>query len=174
MYCVCYCSSKVFSMNSTKVVTLESLDTILTDLRQKGKTIVTTNGSFDILHIGHIRYLQESRKLGDVLVVGINSDASVKSYKGPKRPINAEAERAEALVALSCVDYVVIFFESVPDRVLEVARPHIHTKGGDYDLSQIPERELIESMGGTVVVLPLTKGFSTTALIERIFSAYKE
>jgi rfaE bifunctional protein nucleotidyltransferase chain/domain len=141
-------------------------------LRAEGKHIVFTNGVFDILHVGHVRYLQESRNLGDVLLVGMNSDASVKRLKGPKRPINSENDRAEVLDALACVDSVCIFDENNPEELIRLVRPAIHAKGGDYlSPEALPETALVRSLGGDVVILNLVEGRSTTTTIQKMKEA---
>lgn len=137
--------------------------------RAGGHRIVFTNGVFDILHVGHVRYLQAARALGDLLIVGINSDASVQRLKGPTRPINPESERADVIAALRCVDGVCVFGEDRPDGLIEVVRPHIHAKGGDYvSPDALPEAPLVRRLGGEVVLLPLIAGRSTTRLINHI------
>ena len=138
-------------------------------LRAAGRRVVFTNGVFDILHVGHVRYLQAARALGDALLVGVNSDASVRRLKGPDRPLNPEDERAEVLAALRCVDGVCVFEEDTPHALIEAVRPHIHAKGGDYQTPDaLPETPLVRSLGGDVVILQLVPGRSTTRLIERI------
>jgi glycerol-3-phosphate cytidylyltransferase len=139
-------------------------------LRAEGKRVIFTNGVFDILHVGHVRYLQAARALGDALLVGVNSDASVRRLnKGPARPFNPEAERAEVLDALACVDSVCIFGEDTPHALIEAVRPNVHAKGGDYATPDaLPETALVRSLGGEVVILPLVAGRSTTELIRRI------
>jgi rfaE bifunctional protein nucleotidyltransferase chain/domain len=139
-------------------------------LRAQGKRVVFTNGVFDILHVGHVRYLQAARALGDALLVGVNSDASVRRLnKGPERPLNPEDERAEILDALACVDSVCIFGEDAPHDLIEAIRPNIHAKGGDYGSPDaLPEAALVRSLGGKVVLLSLVPGRSTTSLLRRI------
>ncbi|GAB4465176.1 MAG: D-glycero-beta-D-manno-heptose 1-phosphate adenylyltransferase [Armatimonadaceae bacterium] len=138
-------------------------------LRAQGKRIVFTNGVFDILHVGHVRYLQAARELGDVLFVGINSDLSVRRLKGPTRPINPETERAEVIAALKCVEAVCVFAEDTPMALIERVRPHIHAKGGDYKTPDaLPETPLVRSLGGEVVILPLVPDRSTTRMISRM------
>ncbi len=138
-------------------------------LRSEGKRIVFTNGVFDILHVGHVRYLGAARALGDVLFVGINSDESVRRLKGPNRPINSEGERAEVIAALRCVEAACIFPENTPHALIEAVRPHIHAKGGDYKTPDaLPETPLVRSLGGEVVILQLVPDRSTTRLIERM------
>ncbi len=156
--------------NSSKVVSLKKAIQIAAEAHTTGKKVVTTNGCFDILHIGHIRGLEKSRALGDMLIVGVNSDTSVKALKGKQRPIITAAERAEMLSALVCVDYVFIFHTKTADAWLTEIRPHIHTKGGDRKLSQILERELVEKNGGKIVLTPHVKGRSTSIIIKKIMS----
>ncbi len=150
-----------------EVVTAEKLVEVLKNLRQKNKKIVTTNGCFDILHVGHVRYLKQTKALGDVLIVALNTDRSVKALKGPKRPLNSENDRAEVLAALECVDYVVLFDEDTPAKLLEKIKPDIHAKGGDYNIDTLPEAKVITGNGGKVVFIPLVEGKSTTSLIEK-------
>ncbi len=143
----------------------------VTRARADGKRIVFTNGCFDLMHIGHTRYLQEARSLGDLLVVGINSDASVRSLeKGADRPIVPEAERAEIVAALECVDLVVIFAEPDPGHLIAAVQPDVLVKGGDWALEQIIGRDTVEARGGIVKNIPLVPGHSTTALLTRIRS----
>lgn len=152
-----------------KIKTRPDLAAILTDLRGQGKRIVFTNGCFDLMHIGHTRYLQAARELGDVLVVGVNSDASVRSLnKGPGRPIVPHAQRAEVLAALACVDYVVVFDEPDPGALIRALQPDVLVKGGDWALDRIVGREVVEARGGRVLTIPLVRGVSTSALVERI------
>lgn len=140
----------------------------LSAFRNEGKTLVTTNGVFDILHIGHVRYLQAAKQLGDLLVVGVNTDACTRRLKGPNRPIVPQEERAEILAALACVDYVTLFDEPTPKALLEQLRPHIHVKGGDYDPETIPEAAVVRRFGGKVVTIPLVDGHSTTDIVQKI------
>ncbi|MFC2172725.1 D-glycero-beta-D-manno-heptose 1-phosphate adenylyltransferase [Acidobacteriota bacterium] len=137
-------------------------------LKQKGQMIVFTNGCFDIIHAGHVRMLEDAKKLGDVLFVGLNSDASVKRIKDPSRPVFPEDERAEVLSALSPVDYVVIFEEDTPFEIISEVRPQILTKGGDWDADKIVGRDIVEASGGKVVRIPYREGLSTSAIIEKI------
>jgi rfaE bifunctional protein nucleotidyltransferase chain/domain len=136
--------------------------------RAAGKRVVFTNGVFDILHPGHIRYLREARALGDVLLVGLNADASVRRNKGPARPINSEDERAEILAALESVDGVVIFDENTPAEIITAVQPDILVKGADWADDAIVGRETVEGRGGKVVRVPVEKGFSTTSIIEKV------
>ena len=137
-------------------------------LQSQGKSVVFTNGVFDILHPGHLRYLQQARALGDALIVGLNADASVRRNKGPERPINPEAERAELLEALECVDAVVVFDEDTPAAIIAAVQPDILVKGADWAADAIVGRETVEARGGRVVRIPIEQGYSTTAIIERI------
>lgn len=140
-------------------------------LRAAGRRIVFTNGCFDLLHVGHLRYLEQARALGDVLVVGLNSDTSVRGLKGPKRPLVPEDERAELLAGLRCVDYVTLFEEPVPHETLAALRPHFHVKGGDYEAEALPETPLVRSLGGEVVIMPLVAGRSTTNVVQKILES---
>ena len=152
-----------------KIKNKPDLAAIVEDLRRQGKRIVFTNGCFDLMHVGHIRYLQAARELGDVLVVGVNSDASVRSLnKGPGRPIIPEAQRAEVLAALACVDYVVVFDEPDPGALIGALQPDVLVKGGDWAPDRIVGREVVEARGGRVLTIPLVPGVSTSALVERI------
>jgi D-glycero-beta-D-manno-heptose 1-phosphate adenylyltransferase len=154
-----------------KVASWEELARRVTALRAGGGRVVFTNGCFDLLHVGHVRYLQAARGLGDVLVVGVNSDASVRRLKGNARPIVPEQERAEVLAALACIDHVTIFDESTPERLLAYLRPDVHVKGGDYREEDLAEAPLVRSWGGKVVILPLTPGHSTTELVRKLDAA---
>lgn len=135
--------------------------------REGGRTVFT-NGCFDLLHVGHLRYLQAARELGDRLVVGLNSDRSVRELKGPTRPILPEAERAELLAGLRCVDAVVIFDELRADRAIAAVRPACYAKGGDYAIATLPEAALVQELGGEVVLLPFVEGRSTSSLLELV------
>ncbi len=137
-------------------------------LRRGGKKIVFTNGCFDILHAGHVRYLAAARALGDCLVLGLNTDASVRRIKGPARPINSEEDRAEVADALKAVDYVVLFDEPTAEQVIGKVRPDIYVKGGDYTLDTLPEAKIVQSYGGRVEFIALVAGRSTTNVIEKI------
>ena len=136
--------------------------------RGAGQTVVFTNGVFDLLHVGHLRYLQQARALGDALVVGINSDRSVRVVKGPGRPVTPEGERAEILEALACVDAVVVFDEPTPHEVISAVQPDILVKGADWAADAIVGRDIVEARGGRVVRIPIEQGHSTSALLERI------
>ena len=136
--------------------------------RQQGRRIVFTNGCFDILHAGHVTFLQQARALGDVLIVGVNSDASVRRLKGETRPINSQADRVAVLAALEAVDHVVLFDEDTPERLISHLRPDIHVKGSDYTIDRLPEARIVQGYGGQVVILPLVQGKSTTAIVRKI------
>ena len=154
-----------------KVMTSAQLAPVLAEARAQKKRIVFTNGCFDLMHIGHTRYLQAARQLGDLLVVGVNSDASVRSLdKSADRPIVGEANRAEVLAALGCVDYVIIFTEPDPLNLIAEIQPDVLVKGGDWPLDRIIGREVVERRGGMVKTIPLVPGMSTTSLIQRIRS----
>ncbi|MGC8739845.1 MAG: D-glycero-beta-D-manno-heptose 1-phosphate adenylyltransferase [Candidatus Sumerlaeaceae bacterium] len=146
----------------------ETLATILADLRRQDKKVVFTNGVFDLIHPGHVRYLREAKSLGDVLVVALNTDDSVVRIKGPTRPILSLAERARILAALEMVDYLTAFAEDTPMEILQVLRPDVLVKGGDYTPDQVVGRDLVESYGGVCRTLAFAPGYSTTSVIERI------
>src|SRR5215213_5420145 len=137
-------------------------------LRAVGRRLVFTNGVFDLLHVGHVRYLAQARALGDALLVAINSDRTVRELKGPDRPVFDQAERAEILAALRVVDYVTVFDDISPRSLIAELLPDVLVKGGDYDLDQIHGREEVEAAGGNVISLPFVKGASTTALIQKM------
>ena len=158
-------------MTAGTVCSREELSVHLAARRARGERIVSTNGVFDLLHVGHVRYLAAARLLGDLLVVGVNSDDSTHRLKGPTRPFNSEDERAEILAALESVDYVTIFGESTPIELLEVVRPEVHVKGGDYDVAALPETAVVTGYGGRVVTVPFVPGRSSSTLISRIAAA---
>lgn len=141
-------------------------------LRQSGRKVVFTNGCFDLLHPGHVRYLQQARALGDALIVALNSDRSVRELKGDKRPILNEAERAEVMAALACVDFVTVFDEPTPREIISALLPDVLVKGGDWSIDTIIGREEVEAAGGKVMSLPFVDGSSTTDVIERIVQRY--
>jgi rfaE bifunctional protein nucleotidyltransferase chain/domain len=151
-----------------KIRARDELQKIVEALKREGKKIVFTNGCFDILHIGHTRCLEEAKRLGDILVVGLNSDRSVRSIKEPSRPITPEAERAEILSALASVDYVVIFDEPNPLELIASLKPDILVKGGDWTPETTIGREVVEKAGGKVVIIPTVQGISTSEIIHRI------
>lgn len=163
-------------MNASKLVSL----TTATKRRQGIKNLVFTNGNFDLLHAGHITYLQQARTLGDALFVGLNSDASVRALKGPKRPLVEQENRAQVLSALACVDLIIMFNELTAHQLIRALQPEIYVKGGDYVLSPdqsgafLPEAPLVQDYGGQVVLIPYQAGFSTTELINRILERFCE
>ena len=157
-----------------KIKSKKELLRIIKDLKAKRKRIVFTNGCFDLLHIGHVRYLEKARALGDVLVVGVNSDSSVRKLKGPKRPILPEEERAGILSGLGCVDYITIFREIDPLKLITSLRPDLLVKGGDWTKEQTVGKEVVERLGGEVVIVPFVKGASTSNLIETILRKYEK
>jgi rfaE bifunctional protein nucleotidyltransferase chain/domain len=152
-----------------------SLDRLRTErerLRREGRRVVFTNGCFDLIHPGHVKYLQEARRLGDALIVALNSDRSVRELKGEKRPILDQNERADVMAALSCVDYVTIFDEPTPREIIAALLPDVLVKGGDWDVERIVGRDEVEAAGGEVLSLPFIEGCSTTDVIERILRRY--
>ncbi len=151
-----------------KIVEQEELKRIVEELKSEKKKIVFTNGCFDILHLGHIRFLKQAKALGDILIVGVNSDRSVKKLKGPGRPIFSQAERTEILATLVPVDYITIFFEETPLQIIEKILPDVLVKGGDWGVDEIVGKETVEKNGGEVVSLPLLEGQSTSRIIQRI------
>lgn len=161
-------------MMKEKIKRREELYRIIEDLKAKGKRVVFTNGCFDLLHVGHINYLEKARSLGDILVVGLNSDLSVQAIKGPLRPILPERERAEILSGLWCVDYVTLFDEPTPLELISSLQPHILVKGGDWTKENIVGKEVVEGSGGEVVILPFVQGSSTTNIIETILRRYEK
>lgn len=156
---------------SGKVISTEELRAERERLREGGLRLVFTNGCFDVLHVGHVRYLARARELGDALVVAINSDRAVRELKGAGRPIMNESERAEMLASLRAVDYVTVFDDLSPRSLIAALLPDVLVKGGDYALSEIHGREEVEAAGGRVVSLPFIEGASTTSIIERIKKA---
>jgi D-beta-D-heptose 7-phosphate kinase / D-beta-D-heptose 1-phosphate adenosyltransferase len=149
-------------------VDVDALVNVVSGHRAAGRRTVFTNGCFDVLHAGHVRYLQQARALGDVLVVGLNSDESVQRLKGRGRPVNPQDDRCTVLAALACVDHVVVFGEDTPVRLVARLRPEVYVKGGDYDAACLPEARVVEGYGGQVRILPYLDGRSTTALLNRI------
>jgi len=149
-------------------VTLDQAVALVTRLRAAGQQIVFTNGVFDLLHPGHLRYLTQARALGDALIVGINSDRSVRTNKGPGRPITPQEERAEVLAALRCVDAVVIFDGDTPHELIAALQPDVLVKGADWAADEIVGRDIVEARGGKVVRVPIEMGYATTGIIERI------
>jgi D-beta-D-heptose 7-phosphate kinase/D-beta-D-heptose 1-phosphate adenosyltransferase len=159
-------------MFMAKIFLIEDLAPLLEEKRKGGLRLVFTNGCFDILHYGHVCYLQEAKSLGDILVVGLNTDESVNKLKGRNRPINKGTERASVLAALGCIDYVTFFSEPTPIETIEALKPDIHVKGGDYAAKTLPEYNAVRAYGGQVAILPYVEGYSTQRLIQRICEAY--
>jgi glycerol-3-phosphate cytidylyltransferase len=157
-----------FYATSGKIFTAELLQQQVEIWRVQGLKLVVTNGCFDLLHAGHITTLEAARSYGNRLIVGVNSDASVKRLKGPERPINNQVDRARVIAALACVDAVVIFHEDTASNVLELVRPHVYVKGGDYIPETVPEYPVIQRLGGEMVFVPVLKGRSTTNLITAV------
>ena len=155
-----------------KVLPLNQLQIERERLRQAGKKVVFTNGCFDLLHPGHVRYLQQARALGDALIVALNSDRSVRELKGDKRPILTEAERSEVMAALACVDFVTVFDEPTPREIISALLPDVLVKGGDWGIDAIVGREEVEAASGKVMSLAFVEGCSTTDVIERIAQRY--
>jgi len=157
-----------------KIKHADILAVLLKRERQLGRKIVFTNGCFDLLHVGHVKYLQKARSLGDLLILGLNSDQSIRRLKGEKRPLIGEGERAHLLAALKCIDYVVVFDDDTPLDLIRVLRPDILVKGGDYTADGVVGKELVESYGGRVEIVPFVDGKSTTNIIEKILEQYRE
>jgi len=157
-----------------KIKRREELLGIIKDLKAKGKRVVFTNGCFDLLHVGHIRYLEEAKTLGDILIVGVNSDASVQKLKGPKRPVMPVEERTEILSGLGCVDYITIFDELDPLALVTSLKPNVLVKGGDWTKEQTIGKEVVERSGGEVIIIPFVKGASTSNIIETILKRYEK
>jgi rfaE bifunctional protein nucleotidyltransferase chain/domain len=154
----------------SKIIAWDDLPAWRKQFRGSGKKLVVTNGCFDLLHLGHITYLETARNLGDALLIGVNSDAAVRGLKGPNRPVNSESDRAAVLAALQCVDGACIFTDVRATRFLAAAQPDIYVKGGDYTLETLDqnERHAVESAGGRIVLVPFVPGKSTTGLLEKI------
>jgi rfaE bifunctional protein nucleotidyltransferase chain/domain len=155
---------------TNKIISLDELPARIKALRATGKRIVTTNGCFDLLHIGHVRYLKAARALADVLVVGVNGDRSVRELKGPSRPLNNEKDRAELLASLESVDLVAIFPELRATQFIELVKPDVYVKGGDYDSESLnpEEHAALKKIGSKINIVPFEKGYSTSSLIERL------
>lgn len=151
-----------------KIIDNKQIENITGQLKSDGKTIVFTNGCFDILHAGHVRYLRAARELGDCLILGLNSDQSVRNLKGPTRPINTQDDRAEVLSALSAVDYVVIFEEATAENLVSQIKPAIYVKGGDYNVKDLPESAIVSEYGGKTILIPEVIGKSSSNIIKKI------
>jgi D-glycero-beta-D-manno-heptose 1-phosphate adenylyltransferase len=160
---------------NTKIIGMKELAKRAKELRSAGRKVVSTNGCFDLLHAGHVRYLQAARTLGDLLAVGLNGDGSVRKLKGPGRPINNEKDRAEVLAALGCVDFVTIFQETRATRFISASMPAIYVKGGDYSSDTLNADELaaLKKVGADIHIIPFEKGYSTSLLIEQMRKAGK-
>ena len=155
-------------LESKRIILPSQFSCLASELRLCDKKVVTTNGIFDFLHVGHIRHLEHSKSLGDVLIVAINDDATTARLKGHNRPVNSQQDRAEALVALRAVDFVVIFSDLTPIDILDIIRPEIHTKGGDYTAECMPEYDVVTRHGGRVEILPLYANYSNSRQFDRI------
>ena len=140
--------------------------------KNKKKKVVFTNGCFDLLHIGHIKYLRQARSYGDLLIIGLNDDNSVRKLKGPKRPLIGQDERAHLLAALDCVDYVVLFSELTPEKLIKGIKPDVLVKGGDYTKAEVVGRDIVESYGGRVEIVPVVEGMSTSNIVKKIMEKY--
>lgn len=151
-----------------KILPITKLELLVSQARESKKKIVFANGCFDLLHVGHIRYLMSAKKLGDILIVAINSDRMVRNLKGDGRPLTSELERAEIIAALECVDYVIIFDTPTVTELLILLQPDIHAKGTDYTVDNVPEREIVSNYGGQVAIVGDPKDHSTTKLLKRL------
>lgn len=151
-----------------KIIAREDIKAVAEKIKLSGQTVVFTNGCFDILHAGHVRYLAAARALGDCLIVGLNSDESVRGLKGPTRPVNGEEDRAEVLAALSAVDYVVVFGDRTAEGLVADIKPDIYVKGGDYCVEDLPEAKVVKAYGGRTVLVPEVPGRSSSSIIDRI------
>ncbi len=158
-------------MTASKILTETALVDRIGTLRQQGRSVVFTNGCFDLLHRGHVAYLEAARALGDALIVAVNSDRSVRALKGPKRPITPAGDRAHVLAALACVNYVVEFDDDTAERLVAKFRPDVYVKGGDYAQDEPVEAAAVRDYGGKVHILPFTSGYSTTGLVRRILAS---
>lgn len=167
-------TSRTTAMSRAKIKSLSQLKKIIHNLKKNSKKIVFTNGCFDLLHRGHVLYLEKAKKMGDILVVGLNSDSSLKKIKGKLRPITREKDRAEILAALECVDYVLIFSEKTPYKVIAAIKPDIIVKGADWNLKNIVGAKLVHSYGGQVIRVPFLKGYSTTTIIDKIVKRFSK
>ena len=155
-------------MTEKKIVAFSRVKALASGLRAKGKRVVFTNGCFDILHAGHVKYLEKAKSLGDILMLGLNSDCSVKKIKGPSRPIVSQKDRAIVIASLGFIDYVIIFGDVTPLRLIKAIKPHVLVKGADWKVGKIVGADFVKSYGGRVVTIPLVKGRSTTGLIRGI------
>ena len=163
---------KEIAMPNQKIMKISRMKKVLARLKVQGKKVVFTNGCFDILHVGHVRYLRKAKSLGDILIIGMNTDRSVKTIKGEKRPIVPERERAEVLSALEFVDYIIFFDEPDPLALITALQPDVLVKGADWSKDRIVGREVVENLGGRVVRVSMVPGASSTGLIEKIKKVY--
>lgn len=171
---VTWCLGGGFERTSLKKLkTIEELRVLLAEAKTAQKTVVFANGCFDVIHVGHIRYLQGAKAQGHLLVVGINSDDSVRALKGTERPLQSDAERAEILSSFECVDYVIIFNETTVDRILLELKPDVHAKGTDYTSQSVPERATVHSYGGRVAIVGDAKAHSSRDMISRILDKFR-
>lgn len=154
-------------LSEKKLVQRSSVSKVVAALRRRKKKIVFTNGCFDIIHVGHIAYLKRARELGDILFIGLNSDASVRAIKGPSRPVNSELDRATVLSALYFVDYIALFAESTPEALIQSIKPDVLVKGADWKLKDIVGADFVRSYGGEVARIPYVRGYSTTAVLKK-------
>lgn len=159
-------------MGIEKIKKKEEISHIAEKLKAENKVIIFTNGCFDILHSGHIKYLYDAKKLGDILIVGLNSDSSIKRIKGEKRPIINQEERAYIISALEMIDFIVIFDDDTPYELIKCIKPNILVKGGDWDIEKIVGKDIVESYGGKVLNIPFVEGKSTSNIIQRILDVY--
>ena len=164
--------SSVVAMSTQKIKALKEIVRLRPGWRDSGKKLVFTNGCFDLLHVGHIRYLNQARSLGDMLIVGLNSDRSVREIKGDSRPIIPERERAEVLAALACVDFIFVFDDPTPRRVIDAIVPDVLVKGADWGIDAIVGRDTVEKAGGVVLNVPLVEGASTTDIIQTVLERF--
>ncbi|WP_434133633.1 D-glycero-beta-D-manno-heptose 1-phosphate adenylyltransferase [Sporomusa sphaeroides] len=151
-----------------KIISRSTIASPIDAIKAAGKTLVFTNGCFDILHAGHVRYLAAAKALGDFLMIGLNSDTSVRNLKGASRPINNQEDRAEVLAALAVVDYVVVFDELTAEKIIAEVKPDIYVKGGDYQVKDLPEANIVEALGGRIVLVPEVPGRSSSNIIRKI------
>jgi D-beta-D-heptose 7-phosphate kinase/D-beta-D-heptose 1-phosphate adenosyltransferase len=158
----------------SKIKTLKEIKKISQELKKNGKTIVFTNGCFDIIHPGHIKILKKAKSIGDVLIVGLNSDKSIKKIKGEKRPVIDQKGRSEILSSFWMIDYIVLFNEETPEKLIKVILPNFIVKGGDYKENEVAGRDIVEKYGGKVIIVPLYKKYSTTNLIRKINENFKD
>jgi len=156
----------------SKIICLDELKSITTDLKSEGKVVVATGGCFDILHAGHVQYLEQAKTFGDVLILFMNSDSSVRRLKGAKRPIVSEEERAIVAAGLGCIDYVCLFDENTPEKVISEIKPDIWAKGADYEGKDIPESKIINGYGGRIAYISFVEGCSSTNIVEKIIKTY--